>query len=160
MDMNMKIKRALVTKLKENKHKYTTRDVGKSTVTRKLQNLIGSSTQDLMISVCSHVKNCPVTSADAKLEENIYDLNTAGVQGKTVWKNEPAYEVDQILIIVPSKYIMVTLVAGIFYVKKILFFVSILKHIGFGTTQLIDNGKVETFANSLETVVKEGFKSH
>ena len=79
MDMNMKIEHALVTKLKENKHKYTTRDVGKSTVTRKLKNVIGSSAKDLVISVCSHIKNCPVTAADAKLSENIYGPNIVGI---------------------------------------------------------------------------------
>ena len=43
--------------------------------------------------------------------------------------------------------------ADILYVNTIRFFVSIPKHIGFGTTEPIDNGKVETLANSLETVV-------
>ena len=48
---------------------------------------------------------------------------------------------------------MVTLAANIFYVNTIRFFVSILKHIGFRTTQPIDCGKVETWENSLETLV-------
>ena len=46
---------------------------------RKLQNVIGSSARDLVISVCSHIKNCPVTAADAKLAENIYGPNIVGV---------------------------------------------------------------------------------
>ena len=71
---------------------------------RKLQNLIESSAQDLVISVRSHIKNCPVTEADAKLAEKIYGPNIAGVRGKTVRINEQAYEVDQIPISVPSKY--------------------------------------------------------
>ena len=71
------------------------------------------------------------------------------MRGKTVRRNEPAYEVDQIPIIVSSKYRMMTLATDIFYVNKIRLFVSILKHIGFGTTQPIDNVKVETLENSL-----------
>ena len=97
-----------------------------------------------MISVCSHIKNCPVTASDLKLSEKIYGPNIAGVRGKTVRRNEPVYEVDQILISVPLKYRMVTLSADKFYVNTIRFFVSILKHIGFGSTQPINNGKVET----------------
>ena len=63
----MRTEHALVTTAKENKEKNTARDVGKSTVTRKLKNVIGSSAKDLVISVCSHIKNCPVTAVDAKL---------------------------------------------------------------------------------------------
>ena len=48
---------------------------------------------------------------------------------------------------------MVKLSADILYVNTIRFFVSIPKLIRFGTTEPIDNGKVETLANSLETVV-------
>ena len=144
----MRTEHTLVTAVKENKEKYTTRDVGKATVARKIQNLIGSSARYLVLSVRSHIKNCPVTAADAKLAEKIYGPNIAGVRGKTVRRNEPVYEVDQILISVPLKYRMVTLSADKFYVNTIRFFVSISKHIGFGSTQRIDNGKVETLKNS------------
>ena len=97
-----------------------------------------------MISVCSDIRNCPVTSAYVKLSEKIYGPNIAGVRGKTVQRNEPEYKVDQISISVLSQYRMVTLAEDILYVNTIRFFVSISKHIGFGTIQLIDNGKVET----------------
>ena len=93
MDMNMRPEHALVTTEKENKEKYTTINVGKATVTRKLQNVIGSSARDLAISVSYHIKNCPVTAADANLAEKIYGPNILGVRGKTVWINEPTYEV-------------------------------------------------------------------
>ena len=75
------------------------------------------------------------------------------MRGKKFPINEPAYELGQITISVPSKYIMVTLAVDIFYVNTIQLIFSILKHIGFGTTQPIDNGKVETLENALETVV-------
>ena len=144
MDMNMITEHALVTTVKSNKEKYTTRDVGKATVERKLQSVIGSSSQYLVISVRSHIKNFPVIAADAKLAEKIYGPNIAVVRGKTVWINKLAYEVDQIPISVPSKYRMVTLASNIFYVNTVRFLVSILKYIRFGTTQPIDNVKVET----------------
>ena len=87
-----------------------------------------------MISVSSYINNCPVIATDTKLAENIYVPNIAGVRGKKVPRNELAYELGQITISVPSKYIMVTLAAGIFYVNTIRLFFSISKHIGFGTT--------------------------
>ena len=86
---------------------------------RKLQNVIGSSAQELVVSVRSHNKNCPVTAEDENLAEKIYGPNISGLRGKTVRRNKPAYEVDQIPISVPSKYRMVTLSADIFYVNTI-----------------------------------------
>ena len=70
-------------------------------MTRKLQNVIGSSARDLAISFSSHIKNCPVTAVYAKLVEKIYGPNISGVQGKTVRRNKSTYEVDQIPISVP-----------------------------------------------------------
>lgn len=46
-----------------------------------------------------------------------------------------------------------TLAVDIFYVNVVQFFVSISKHIAFGTTEPISNGKVETLATSLDAVV-------
>ena len=143
----------MVTTIKDNKAKYTTRDVAKATAARKLQNVIGCTARDLVIAVRSHIKNCPLTAADAKLGEQIYGPSIAGVRGKTVRRNEPSFVIDQIPISIADKYKTVTLGADIFYVNSIRFFVSISAHIGFGTTQPISNGKVETLANSLDAVV-------
>ena len=142
-----------MTTVKENKEKYNTRDVGKPTSARKLQNVIEGLARDLVISVRSHIENGLVTTLDKKLAEKIYGTNIAGVQGKTSRRNEPAYEVEHITIGVTSKYRMVTLAADKLYVNTIQFIVSISKSIGFGKTQLIGNGKVGTLDNSLETVV-------
>ena len=60
---------------------------------------------------------------------------------------------EQIPINVASKYREVTLGADIFYVNGIQFFVSTSMHIGFGTTQPIGNGKVQTLADSFKKVV-------
>ena len=61
----------MVTTVKVNKEKHTTRDVGKAKLARKLQDVTGVSTRNLVIAVRSHIKNCPVTAADAKLVEQI-----------------------------------------------------------------------------------------
>lgn len=126
----------------------------KPTVARKLQRVIGNqSAKDLVISVRSNIKNCPVTAADAKLVEKINGPNIVGVQDKIVRRSRLAYKIDQIPINAAKKYRSVTLVADIFYVNIIWFCVSITKYIGFGTTQPIANGKVETLVDSLDAVV-------
>ena len=80
--MNQRVEFALVTTVKGNEEKYTTRDVAKAKLARKLQDVTGVSTQDLVIVVRSHIKNCPVTAVDAKLVEQIYGPSTTGVRVK------------------------------------------------------------------------------
>lgn len=109
MDLNQHTEHALVTTVKDNKEKYTPRDVGMSTLVRKLQDVMAYSARYLIIAVCSHIKNCPVTAVDAKLAEKKYGPSIAGVRGKIVYWNEPAFEVEQIP----------TLAADIFYVNSI-----------------------------------------
>lgn len=84
MDMNQCTIHALVTTVKENKEKYTSRDVGKDTLTREQQNIMRCSARDLVITVCSHVKNFSVTGTYKNLAEKIYGPSIAGVRGKTV----------------------------------------------------------------------------
>ena len=103
MDMNNRTEHVLVTTVKENKEKYTSRDVGKDTLTREQQNIMRCSARDLVITVCSHVKNFSVTGTYENLAEKIYGPSIAGVRGKTVRRNEPAFEVEQIPINIASK---------------------------------------------------------
>ena len=86
MDMNMQTEYVLVTTVKENKEKYTSRDIGNVIVARKMHQVIGNqSALDLVIlSVYSHIKNCTVTAADTKLAEKIDGPHIAGVEGKSV----------------------------------------------------------------------------
>ena len=114
------------------------------------------------MSIRTQVKNFPVTPADIKLAEVIYDPNIGGVRGKTVCRNEPALLVENILISIPEKYRSVTLGVDIFYVNGIRFFITVSEHIGFGTAEKIGDGKVSTLADSLDTLFmlykKEGFR--
>ena len=89
--------------------------MGRATLARNLQeDMMGCSARDLVIAVCSHFKNFPVTAGDAKLAETIYDPSIAGVRGKTVRQNEPAFEVEIIPRSVASKYKMITLATDIY----------------------------------------------
>ena len=73
-----------MTTVKDNKMKYTDRDVNKATLARKLQDVTGVSGRDLVIAVRSQIMNCPVTAAHAKMAEDIFGPSIAGVRGKTV----------------------------------------------------------------------------
>ena len=58
--------------MKENTTKYTTQDgVEKAALTQKVQAVTRVSANDLVIVVQSHIKNCSVTAAHAKTEEDI-----------------------------------------------------------------------------------------
>ena len=117
--MKQRAELALVTTVKDNKKKYTIRDVSKETLARKLQDVTGVSARDLVIAVRSHIKNCPVTAAHAKMAEDIFGPSIAGVRGKTVRRNEPSFEVDQIPISIATKYRKMTIGVDIFYVNTI-----------------------------------------
>ena len=153
LDLKQQREMILVTTISNNKMKYTDRDIGKATLAWKLQDMTGLLPRDLVITVRSHTVNCPVTVADAKMAENIFGSSIAGVQGKTVRRNEPSFEVNQIPISIAQKYRKVTIGMDTFYVNLIRFFSSISVNIRFGTIQTIDDGKISTLADLLEFVV-------
>ena len=132
---------------------YTDWDVSKATLARKLQDVIGVSAHDLVIVVRSHIANCPVTSAHANMAEDIFGPSIVGVQGKTVRRNLPSFEFDQIPISIAPKYRKVTIGVDIFRTNSIRYFASISVHIGFGTIQAFGDGTVSTLADSLESIV-------
>ena len=153
MDLKQKKELALVTTVAENKMKYTDRDVSKAIVARKLQDVTGISGRDLVIAVRSQIMNCPVTAAHAKMAEDIFGPSIAGVRGKTVRRNEKSFEVDQIPMCIAEKYRKVTIGIDIFFVNSIRFFGSISVHIGFGTVQVMADGKIGSLADGVEAVV-------
>ena len=126
---------ALATTVKENKKKYTDRDASKTTLARKLQDVTGVSARDLVIAVRLHIINCPVTAAHAKMAEDIFGPSIVGVRGKTVKRNEPSFEVDQIPINIEPNYREVTIGMNIFDTNSIRYFASIPVHIEFGIIQ-------------------------
>ena len=75
MNMNQRTEHTLVTIVKDNKENYTPRDVGTATLARILQDVMCCSARDLVIAVCSHIKNFPVTAGKANLVEKIYGPN-------------------------------------------------------------------------------------
>ena len=74
----------MVTTVKENKKKYTDRYISKARLARKLQDVTGVSARDLVIAIRSHIINCQVTVAHAKVAKDIFGPSISGVQGKTV----------------------------------------------------------------------------
>ena len=87
MDMNQCVEHALVislTRKKENKEKYTQRDACKTQLAQKLKAVTGISAHDPFIAVRSHIKNCTVVVAHAKMAEKGLGHSITGVQGKKV----------------------------------------------------------------------------
>ena len=67
--MKQRAEFAMVNTVKGNKEKYTTRDIRKATLARKLQDVHGVSARDLVIAIQSHIKNFPVTAVHVKMIE-------------------------------------------------------------------------------------------
>ena len=77
--MKQRAELTMVTTVKDNKKKYTARDVSKATLAQKLQDVTGVSARDLVIAVRSHIKNFPVTAAHTKMAEDIFGPSIAGL---------------------------------------------------------------------------------
>ena len=103
LDLSKRIDHILLTTVKDNKEHFTRRDVKRADAALKLQRVTENQTvRDLLLSIRTQVKNCPVTSADVKLAEVIYGPNITDVRGKTVRRNEPAFRVENIPISIPE----------------------------------------------------------
>ena len=85
------------------------------------------------------IPNCPVTRAYLKIADYILGTSLAVLKGKTTRQSEPHVRSD-IDVLPPSikeKYMEVTLGADIMYVNGIPFFITISRHIQFGTVARI-----------------------
>ena len=80
------------------------------------------------------IRDCPVTSADAKRAEYIYGIDVAVLKGKTK-RRRPAPAPTNDLVPVPDHVLKwhskVTLCIDIFYVNHMPFFHTISRNIGF-----------------------------
>ena len=101
---------------------------------RKLHDVTGVLACDLLIAVQSHITNCQVIAAHAKMNEEIFGPSITGVRGKTVRRNEPSFEVNQTPISIAQNYRKVTIRIDIFYVNSIRFFGSISENWNWNNT--------------------------
>jgi hypothetical protein len=145
-----------MTTMKKQKEQFSSRDVKRATVARKLQNSTGNmSLKDFLHAVeNNNIKNCPGTPSYIKLAEIIYGPSIPCLRGKTT-RNAPnqfRIETTPLPISVHEKCIDVTIAADIMFVRGICFFVTIPEHIKFGSGENIENAKVSTLAEAITRV--------
>jgi hypothetical protein len=85
--------------------------------------------------------NCPVTRRDIAMAEDIFGPGLRSLKGKTV--RSAAAAVNVRLVDIPAHimthYRHLTLGGDIMFVNKIPFFMSISRHIRFGTGEMLQN---------------------
>ena len=133
----------IVTTVYDNKSKFSSYDYKKAKLARDIQCRIGlPSTQDFICYVNNKITaNCPISSQDIKNAEFIWGPDLGSLKGKTV-RYTPS-SVRTHIYNIPSQimqqYWDVTLSVDIMKVNNIPFFMTISKHIKFGTTSKLDS---------------------
>ena len=148
-----------------NKSKYSQRDYLRAIEARKLLCKIGRPSQKNFLNILDRhlIPNCPITRRDAVIAHAIFGPDIGSLKGKTV--RHSSVPIVPILNDLPwetmSQYRDVTLTADIFFVNKIMFFVTRSRHIHFSTVETIANRQPDTiikaFTNVRNIYLRRGF---
>ena len=156
----------VVNTVADNKTRYTNRDYSRAILARKLQNIIGrpSTRRYLAIIDKNELPNCPVTRNDIVAAEDIFGPNLGSLKGKTVRSTTPHVRAEHINIPISimERYRDVTIAGDVMFVNRIPFFMSISRHIKFGTAEMITTQKADTLMTAIKHVksayLQRGFK--
>ena len=137
-----------ITTVEDNKSKFSAYDFNKA----KLAHLImcrirRPKTQDFIRYVRDNlIPNCPITAQDVRNAEFIWGPDQGSLKGKTVRKQSLAVRAEShtIPLSIMQQYRHVTLSTDIMKVNGIPFFMTISKHIKFGSA-----GKLDSMENSM-----------
>ena len=147
---------ALVNTVESNKAKYSHRDFLRAQTARDLMCKIGrpSLQQFLTILDKNQLPNCPVTRRDALIAEKIFGPDIGSLKGKTVHRPPESVQIqlNDLPIDIMTEYQQVTLCGDIMFINKIPFFITISRHIHFGTVEMIANRQMDTILKSIKAV--------
>ncbi|MHA7927606.1 MAG: reverse transcriptase domain-containing protein, partial [Marinobacter sp.] len=157
---------ALVQTVDENKSKYSARDYQRAEMARTIQKTIGrpSTKQFLRIVSEGQLPNCPITREDVLAAEAIFGPDVGSLKGKTTHTRSTPVNIQNVPLPVElmSRYQKVIIGGDVMFVNKIPFFLSISRHLKFGTSSMLDNQKDATLLAAIKMVVgayhKRGFK--
>jgi hypothetical protein len=157
----------MVNTVKENKNKYSARDIQRAKLAKKVQDMIRrpSTQQYMSIIVNNLLPNCNVTANDIKMAEDIFEPNLGSLKGKMTRRKTvhvEAYDPLPILITIMDKYHNITLAMDIMFINNNSFFTSISPHIGFGTAEKLANRQSDNLRKDIIGICKvyalQGFK--
>ena len=113
------------------------------------------STKDLLyITDKRLIPNWPITRFDLKDANDIFGAIIKSLKGKTVRKSgeHVRLEIEIIPVGILERYKDVTLTSDIMFVNKIRHFITIYRHIHFGTAEVITDAKTITLIQSVVNV--------
>jgi hypothetical protein len=156
LDTNANVSAAMVNTVADNKSNYTNRMYERAVLARHIQKLIGRPTSAEFMKIVSLnlIPNCPVTRDDIANAEKIFGPDIGSLKGKTVRRTTEHVEVAATPVpsTIMSEYRDVIIGADIMFVNKLPFFVTISRHIKFGTAELIADQKHETLVKAARDV--------
>jgi len=146
----------LINTVANNRSNYTNRDYSRAVLARQIQKTIGRPSTRAFISIVENhlLPNCPIMKQDIVAAEHIFGRDIGTLKGKTVRHTAPrveGYTVD-IPSTVMSQYRNVILAGDIMFVNKIAFFMTISRHIKFGTAEMILDQKNKTILTAIKQV--------
>eukprot|EP00978_Attheya_sp_CCMP212_P040026 scaffold214407_cov59-Attheya_sp.AAC.1 len=94
--------------------------------------------------------NCPITRRDIEASEEIFGPDVGSLKGKTVRRGGPRVLTHMVDIpaAILNHYKKVTLAGDLMFVNKIPFFMTISRHLRFGTAENIVNQTKKTLLAS------------
>lgn len=146
--------------------KFTNREYDAALLARKVQNLIGRPSMRAYIDIVRRklLKNCPVNPCDITNAEKLFGPNVGSLKGKTVHRHGEIVQAknDHIPRELFEDNRDITLCIDMMFINKMVFLVTISRHIKFGTVEVMANRKAKTILKSVLNVhrlyKKRGFR--
>jgi hypothetical protein len=146
----------LVNTVADNCSSYTNRDYSRAVLARKLQKIIGQPSTRTFLTIVEKnlLPNCPITRKDILAAKAIFGCDVGSLKGKTVWQKATraeGFSVD-IPVSIMSCYRHIILAGDIMFVNKIPFFMSISRHIKFGTAEMLQNQQNKKILTAIKQI--------
>ena len=104
----------------------------------------------------NQIKDCPVSIKDAKVATKIWGPNIAALKGKTTRSTPKHVIADTVKIPVKIQELhkFITISINIFFVNKIIFFITLSQKIFFTIVTHLSNCKVDTIFKAFKSIFK------
>jgi hypothetical protein len=155
MDTSASAVALTINTVDDNKSRYTNHDYSRALLARKIQDIGRPSTRSYLHIIGNNLlPNCSVTREDVLAAKDIFGPNLGSLKGKTTRsgtshvRSAPTNLPIQIM----SRYKDVTVAGDIMYVNTIPFFMSVSRHIKFGTAEMITSETAKTLLTAIKQV--------
>ena len=137
---------------------YTKRQVERADRARKLYHMLGAPTMTNMKAVIRQnlIRNCPVTTEDVNLAEEIFGPDISTLKGRST-RPSPTTVVDDLIEIpeeLKKKNRFVDLAIDIILINRVILFTSIDRSVKYRTVVPLDSHKKEELYRGLDQVVR------